>query len=95
MTSPNEKNGPVIRNELPPTDLVTADFSYDLPRLRDTALWVGALGGASDFYYAHAFWQHSVAEGVRGITGAVDRDLRLILPETTQEEATEGNESEA
>ena len=32
MTSPNEKNEPVIRNELPPTDLVTADFSYDLPQ---------------------------------------------------------------
>ena len=72
-----------------------AYFNYDLPRLRDAALWVGALGGASDFYYAHAFWQHSVAEGIRGITGAVDRDLRLILPETTQEEATEETEHEA
>ena len=31
MTSSYEIPGGVIKNELPPTDLVTADFSYDLP----------------------------------------------------------------
>jgi len=31
MTSSCEIPGGVIKNELPPTDLVTADFSYDLP----------------------------------------------------------------
>lgn len=32
MTSSCEIPGGVIKNELPPTDLVTADFSYDLPQ---------------------------------------------------------------
>ena len=32
MTSSYEIPGGVIKNELPPTDLVTADFSYDLPQ---------------------------------------------------------------
>ncbi|MCR5263607.1 MAG: tRNA preQ1(34) S-adenosylmethionine ribosyltransferase-isomerase QueA [Clostridiales bacterium] len=31
MTSSHDNAPAVIRNELPPTDLVTADFSYDLP----------------------------------------------------------------
>ncbi len=58
-----------------------AYFSYDLPRLSDLSLWVGALGAESDFYYAHEFWQNAVTEGVGGINGEVDRDYRLILPE--------------
>ena len=52
-----------------------AYFNYDLPRLKSLSLWVGALGGASDFYYAHEFWQNAVLEGVKGINGAVDRDF--------------------
>ena len=52
-----------------------AYFSYDLPRLSSAALWAGALGASSDFYYAHEFWQNAVAEGIRGISGAVDRDF--------------------
>ena len=51
-----------------------AYFSYDLPRLSSAALWAGALGASSDFYYAHEFWQNAVSEGVKGIAGAVDRD---------------------
>lgn len=52
-----------------------AYFSYDLPRLRSVALWAGALGATSDFYYAHEFWQNAVTEGVKGISGTVDRDF--------------------
>ena len=58
-----------------------AYFNYDLPRLQDCALWVGALGAESDFYYAHAFWQNAVAEGIAGISGPVDRDFWFQLPE--------------
>ncbi len=65
-----------------------AYFSYDLPGLQDTALWIGALGASSDFYYAHEFWQCRVAEGVRGISGAVDRDLWLLRPEAETEPET-------
>ena len=66
-----------------------AYFTYDLPRFSDVALWVGALGAESDFYYAHAFWQNAVTEGVRGISGAVDRDYRFTWPEEPAEEAAE------
>ena len=51
-----------------------AYFSYDLPRLAAYPLWVGALSGESDFYYAHAFWQNAVVDGIGGISGPVDRD---------------------
>ena len=66
-----------------------AYFDYDLTRLGDTALWVGALGAASDFYYAHAFWQNAVREGVVGIVGPVDRDFwfRKIDTDTEKEAA--------
>ena len=57
-----------------------AYFSYDLPRMTDLCLWVGALGAESDFYYAHEFWQNAVLSGVAGIQGEVDRDYRLVLP---------------
>lgn len=67
-----------------------AYFNYDLPRLADCALWVGALGAESDFYYAHDFWQNAVAEGIGGISGPVDRDFRFVLPEKEAEEAVEG-----
>jgi GH25 family lysozyme M1 (1,4-beta-N-acetylmuramidase) len=62
-----------------------AYFNYDLPRLTDCALWVGALGAESDFYYAHAFWQNAVADGIRGIEGPVDRDFWFRLPEPAAE----------
>ena len=61
-----------------------AYFSYDLPRLKERSLWIGALGSGDDFYYAHEFWQNAVAEGIRGISGAVDRDFwfEKLDPET-------------
>ena len=55
-----------------------AYFNYDLPRLANYPLWVGALGAESDFYYAHEFWQNAVAEGVSGISGPVDRNFRFV-----------------
>ena len=62
-----------------------AYFSYDLPALRDLPLWIGALGAESDFYYAHSFWQNAVAEGIDGISGAVDRDFWFVkLPEESE-----------
>lgn len=67
-----------------------AYFNYDLPRLRDLSLWVGALGAESDFYYAHEFWQNAVAEGIKGINGPVDRDFWFQKPDTehdTQDES--------
>ncbi len=71
-----------------------AYFDYDLPRLADVSLWVGALGAESDFYYAHEFWQNAVTEGVRGIAGEVDRDFRLILPEKPEEPAEPAAQTE-
>ncbi len=70
-----------------------AYFSYDLPRLREWPLWIGALGAESDFYYAHAVWQNAVMEGVRGIEGPVDRDFWFRpLP---QENAPTAEETES
>ena len=64
-----------------------AYFSYDLPRLGDIELWIGALGASSDFYYAHSFWQNAVTGGVDGIEGEVDRDFRFRkLPEPAAED---------
>ena len=51
-----------------------AYFSYDLPQLRAYPLWIGALSDESDFYFAHAFWQNAVIDGVDGISGPVDQD---------------------
>lgn len=62
-----------------------AYFSYDLPKLAAYPLWVGAISGESDFYYAHAFWQDAVTEGVSGIGGPVDRDYWFRkLPEAAE-----------
>ena len=71
-----------------------AYFSYDLPRLSDLSLWVGALGAESDFYYAHEFWQNAVMGGVGGISGEVDRDYRLILPEESPAASEVGAQEE-
>ena len=72
-----------------------AYFNYDLPRLADTALWIGALGADSDFYYAHAFWQNAVTAGVRGISGEVDRDYRFVRLAAETAQAAQADESAA
>ncbi len=64
-----------------------AYFDYDLLRLRDVSLWIGALGAESDFYYAHEVWQNAVTEGVSGISGAVDRDYLFLPLETPADTA--------
>ena len=67
-----------------------AYFNYDLPRLTNYALWVGALGAESDFYYAHEFWQNAVTDGISGINGEVDRNFRFVkLPEPVQTDEAE------
>lgn len=50
---------------------------YDLSRLADYTLWVGAPGDAPDFYYAHRMWQFSFTGQIDGITGDVDLNLRF------------------
>lgn len=50
---------------------------YDLSRLADYTLWVGAPGDAPDFYYAHALWQFSFTGEIDGIEGDVDLNLRF------------------
>ncbi|MCM1149463.1 MAG: peptidoglycan DD-metalloendopeptidase family protein [Butyricicoccus sp.] len=52
-----------------------AYFLYDLPRLNDYALWIGALGDSPDFYYKHEIWQYSSEGKVKGIDGPVDLNL--------------------
>lgn len=52
-----------------------AYFRYDLPRLTDYQLWIGAIGDSPDFYYRHDIWQYSAEGQVRGIEGPVDLNL--------------------
>ena len=52
-----------------------AYFLYDLPRLHDYALWIGALGDCPDFYYKHEIWQYSSEGKIKGIDGPVDLNL--------------------
>ena len=53
-------------------------FSYDLSRLTDYELWVGAVGDWPDFYYAHALWQYSYTGAVPGIDAATDLDFWFV-----------------
>lgn len=52
-----------------------AYFLYDLPRLKDYTLWIGAVGEVPDFYYKHDIWQYSAGGTVKGIDGPVDLNL--------------------
>ena len=54
-----------------------AYFNYDLSRLADCPLWIGAPGTHPDFYYRHAIWQYSDSGTVSGISAPVDLDLLL------------------
>lgn len=53
-------------------------FDYDLRRLKDYALWIGAAGEYPDFYYAHDLWQYSYTGRVPGIDANVDLDLLFL-----------------
>ena len=55
-----------------------AYFYYDLSQLKDYQLWIGAVGGAPDFYYAHDIWQYSTEGRVAGIEGDVDMNLLFL-----------------
>ncbi|MGI6028234.1 MAG: glycoside hydrolase family 25 protein [Candidatus Heteroscillospira sp.] len=59
-----------------------AYHNYDLGRLADYDLWVGAPGETPDFAYAHSWWQYSYTGSVPGIQG--DVDLNLHFPELPQ-----------
>ncbi len=62
-----------------------AYFLYDLPRLADYTLWVGAVGEVPDFYYKHDIWQYSAGGTVNGIDGPVD--LNLLFREKQEGES--------
>lgn len=52
-----------------------AYFSYDLSRIKDYPLWIGAVGEASDFYYAFDIWQYSTQGLLPGVDGNIDLDV--------------------
>ena len=53
-------------------------YCYELARLRDYALWIGAVGDYPDFYYAHEIWQYSTVGSIHGVNTVVDLDLRFV-----------------
>lgn len=53
-------------------------YCYELARLLDYALWVGAVGDYPDFYYAHEIWQYSTVGSIHGVGTVVDLDLRFV-----------------
>lgn len=55
-----------------------AYFQYDLSRLTELALWIGAVAEKPDFYYDYDLWQYSVSGQIAGIEGNVDLDLMLV-----------------
>ncbi|MCD8128276.1 MAG: hypothetical protein LUD54_01650 [Oscillospiraceae bacterium] len=70
-------------------------FSYDLSRLTDWSLWIGAVSDYPDFYYAHDIWQYSTTGTVSGIATAVDLDLRFVpLPDGTGDAPTDTPDAE-
>ena len=60
-------------------------FSYDLRKLTEQSLWIGAIGSYPDFYYAHEIWQYSSEGNIHGIEGPVDLDLRFQRKEAQAE----------
>lgn len=64
-----------------------AYHDYDLTRLKDYALWVGAPGSAPDFYYAYAIWQFSYTGSIPGIT--TDVDMNLYFTKASAQQASE------
>ncbi len=53
-------------------------YEYELERLADYELWVGALGSWPDFYYRHYLWQFSITGQVDGIDADVDLNWQFI-----------------
>lgn len=57
-----------------------AYHDYDLSRLKDFPLWIGAPGSAPDFYYEAAIWQFSFTSRIDGIDADVDMNLQFYAP---------------
>ena len=55
-----------------------AYYEYDLSRLADYPIWIGAPGMWDDFYYEHDIWQFSFTGQIPGIPADVDLDLQFI-----------------
>jgi GH25 family lysozyme M1 (1,4-beta-N-acetylmuramidase) len=64
-----------------------AYHDYDLTRLKDYTLWVGAPGSAPDFYYACSIWQFSYTGSVPGIS--TDVDMNLYFTKAAGQQASE------
>lgn len=48
---------------------------YDLSRIREYPLWIGAVGENPDFYYRFDIWQYSIHGSLNGVSGDVDLDV--------------------
>jgi len=68
-----------------------AYHNYDLSRIKDYPLWIGAIGKNPDFYYAFDIWQRSTRGRFDGIEGLVDVDMIFVPVEQAPTE-TEGAE---
>lgn len=53
-------------------------YEYEMERLGDYDIWVGAPGTWPDFYYRHLLWQFSFTGRVEGIDADVDLNLQFI-----------------
>ena len=62
-----------------------AYHSYDLSRIKEYPLWIGAVGKNPDYYYAFDIWQRSTAGRLDGIEGKVDINV-IFVPEQAETE---------
>ena len=81
-----------------------AYYDYDLAKLADFQLWIGAPGTTLDFYYEAAIWQFSFTSRLEGIDADVDMNLQFYAlgtdpacptPEPSPSESPEPSESPA
>lgn len=55
-----------------------AYYEYEMERLSEYPLWVGAPGYWDDFYYEHGMWQFSTTGDIPGIEADVDLNLQYL-----------------
>lgn len=72
----------------------TGYYLYELPKLGDYILWVGAIGDYPDFYYRHDIWQYSVTGTVDGIETEVDLNLAFFPDRSGDGESDEPETSD-
>ena len=53
-------------------------YEYEMEKLADYDLWVGAIGSWPDFYYRHLLWQFSITGRIDCINADVDLDMQFI-----------------